>query len=201
MVGEYELNWTAILAFILITIWLVFPRITWMFTSQLLLEVGIALFIWVRLEKKARLLQFFVKSFAISYLANCIVFFAFSVFSLWIFYRPSIMGLIDLLIFNVLPLSLLPVAITVIIYGLFVERLKLWEIFFPSWYVSLFVVLTIYEIWLFYFVKPYLPEFYYSSFAARLAYILSVLLPTSFLYAVIFTIAYVKLRKQNERQS
>lgn len=69
------------------------------------------------------------------------------------------------------------------------------EFFLSSWYVSMFVVFTIYEVWWSLYIRPYLPEFYYSSFAGWMALILGFVF-LSFLIAGILTIVYTILKRE-----
>jgi hypothetical protein len=101
----------------------------------------------------------------------------------------------NMLIFNTLPLSLFPVAISVIIYGIFRTKLKPWEIFLSSWYVSMFAVFNIYSVWYSMYVQPYLPEFYYSSIAGAIAIVFGLVF-LSLLITGIVTIVYSILKKQ-----
>jgi hypothetical protein len=101
----------------------------------------------------------------------------------------------NMLIFNILPLSLFPVAISVIIYGIFRTKLKPWEIFLSSWYASMFVVFNIYSVWYSIYVRPYLPEFYYSSIAGAIAIVFGLVF-LSFLITGILTTVYLVLKKK-----
>ena len=69
--------------------------------------------------------------------------------------------------------------------------------FIKSLIVSFLAVFVGYYWWWYpLYVEPYLPEFYYSSFAAGMAFILFLLVPLAFLIAGILTIVYVILKKQ-----
>ncbi len=103
--------------------------------------------------------------------------------------------LMNILIFNILPLSLFPVAVSVIIYGIFRTKLKPWEIFLSSWYASVFVVFNIYSIWYSIYVLPYLPEFYYSSIARAIAIWMGLVF-LSFLISGILRVVYLVLKKK-----
>lgn len=98
----------------------------------------------IREKEPVRLSRFFVRSLAISYVVSVVIWFVWvfatsSSFSsaIYNFFNP--VSLVSALIFSVFPLSLLPTAISVIIYGIFRIRLRVWEIFLSSWYVSIFI--------------------------------------------------------------
>lgn len=198
MVEKYKLNLTVGFTVLLITIWLILAKRVWDWTGNLLLLGAIALIVLsivLREKKPAKLLEFFVKSLVVFYVAICIIWFV------WLrITSPQIYAYLDLeylmntLVLVVLPLSLFPVAFSIIIYGIFRIKLKPWEIFLSSWYVSIFVVFTGYQIWWTLYVQPYLPEFYYSSIAVAIVLVLGLVF-LSFLIAGIFTIVYVILKK------
>lgn len=199
MVEKYKLNLAIAFTILLITIWLTWTGRVWEWVGQLLLVGAIVLIIWtmvLREKRPAKLLEFFVKSLIVSYVATIIIWFV------WLrITSPQFYAYLDLeylmneLILVVLPLSLLPVAVSVIVYGTFRTKLKPWEIFLPTWYASIFAVFIIYNVWWSLCVRPYLPEFYYSSFAGWMASVLGLVF-LSFLVAIILTIVYVVLRKQ-----
>jgi len=199
MVEKYKLNLAVALALLLITIWLIWARRIWDWIGHLLIVGEIALVIWTLLKKEkktAKLLEFFLKSLVVSYIAVSIIWFVWLGITSPLFYAYlDLERFMNTLVFSVLPLSLLPVAISVIIYGIFRIKLKPWEIFLSSWYVSMFAVFTIYDVWWSLYVRPYLPEFYYSSIAGAIALVLGFVF-LSFLTAGIFSILYVILRKE-----
>ena len=199
MVEKYKLNLIVALTILLITIWLILARRIWDFVGQLLLVGAIALIIWTLLKKEkkpAKLLEFFVKSLLICYVPTSIILFVWSgVTSPQYYAYLSLDGFINTLVTIVLPLSLFPVAISVIIYGIFRIRLRAWEFFLSSWYVSMFIVFAGYYAWWSLYVEPYLPEFSYSAPGAGMALILFLVL-LAFLIAGILTIVYVILKKQ-----
>jgi hypothetical protein len=151
----------------------------------------------IKKEKKpAKLLEFFVKSLVFWYVATSIIWFIRLHFtSPQTYTYLDLELLMNMLIFNTLPLSLFPVAISVIIYGIFRTKLKPWEIFLSSWYVSMFAVFNIYSVWYSMYVQPYLPEFYYSSIAGAIAIVFGLVF-LSLLITGIVTIVYSILKKQ-----
>ncbi len=199
MVEKYKLNLIVAFTILLITIWLIWARRVWDWTGYLLLLGAILLILdsLIKKEKKpAKLLEFFVKSLVVCYVATSIIWFIRLHFT-----SPQTYAYLDLellmnmLIFNTLPLSLFPVAISVIIYGIFRTKLKPWEIFLSSLYASTFTVFNIYGVWHSIYVRPYLPEFYYSSIAGAIAIALGLLF-LSLLITGILTIVYLILKKQ-----
>jgi len=201
MVEKYKLNVAVGFAILLITIWLISAKRVWDWTGQLLLLGAIALIIWSLLKKEkkpARLLEFFIKSLVVCYVATSIIWFIWlRIASPWYYAHLNLELLMNTLVFVVLPRSLLPVAVSVIIYGIFKIKLKPWEFLLTSWYVSMFVVFTVYDVWWSLFVQPYLPDFYYSSSAGWIALILGFVL-LAFFIAGILTIIYVILKKPKE---
>jgi len=198
MVEKYKLNLAVGFAILLITIWLIWARRVWDWTGNLLLLGAIVLIIWtllVKEKKPAKLLEFFIKSLVASYVVTSIFWFILlGITAPWYFANLNLELLMNILVFSVFPLALLPTAVSVIIYGVFRIKLRAWEFFLSSWYVSVFAVFTIYQVWWSLFVRPHLPEFYYSSVAGAIALALGLVL-LSFLIAGILTIVYVILKK------
>jgi len=199
VVEKYKLNLIVSFTILLITIWLILARRVWDWTGYLLLLGAILLIMdtLVKKEKKpAKLLEFFIKSFVVCYVAASIIWFIWlSITSPQTYAYLDLELLINMLIFNILPLSLFPVAISVIIYGIFRTKLKLWEIFLSSWYASMFLVFNIYSVWYSIYVRPYLPEFYYSSIAGAIAIVFGLVF-LSFLITGILTTVYLVLKKK-----
>jgi len=199
MVEKYKLNLIVAFTILLITIWLIGARRVWDWTGYLLLLGSILLIIdtLIKKEKKpAKLLEFFIKSLVVWFVAVGIIWFIWlSITSPQIIAYLNLESLMNVLIFNILPLSLFPVAVSVIIYGIFRTKLKPWEIFLSSWYASMFVVFNIYSIWYSIYVLPYLPEFYYSSIAGAIAIWIGLVF-LSFLISGILTTVYLVLKKK-----
>ncbi len=199
MIEKYKLNLIVAFTILLVTIWLIWARRVWDWTGYLLLLGSILLIMdtLIKKDKKpAQLLEFFIKSLVVWYVATSIIWF------IWLhFTSPQTYAYLDLellmnmLIFNILPLSLFPVAISVIIYGIFRTKLKPWEIFLSSWYASMFVVFNIYSVWYSINVRPYLSEFYYSSIAGAIAIVFGLVF-LSFLITGILTTVYLVLKKK-----
>ena len=199
MVEKYKLNLIVAFTILLITIWLIWARRVWDWTGYLLLLGSILLIMdtLIKKEKKpAKLLEFFIKSLVVCYVAVSIIWFIqLSITSPQIYAYLDLELLMNILIFNILPLSLFPVAVSVIIYGIFRTKLKPWEILLSSWYASVFVVFNIYSIWYSIYVLPYLPEFYYSSIAGAIAIWMGLVF-LSFLISGILTGVYLVLKKK-----
>jgi hypothetical protein len=191
VVEKYKLNLTVAFTILLITIWLIWVR-PWYFVGQPLLLGAILLIMntLIKKEKKpAKLLEFFLKSLVVFYVATSIIWFVrLRITSPQIYAHLDLEYLMDTLVLSVLPLSLFPVAISVIIYGIFRTKLKPWETFLSSWYVSLFGILIISLIW--WSIQWTLPVSFYAGMA-----LLFISLILSLLSAVICTIVYAKYKK------
>lgn len=192
MVEKYKLNLAVALVILLVTIWLIWSGMVWDFVGYLLLIGAVALIIWtliLREKKQAKLLEFFVKSLVIFYATTCIIWFIWLGIASPSFYTYfNLQSLMNTLVLVVLPLSLFPVAVSVIIYGIFRMNLKPWEIFLSSWYASIFAIFTIYEV----SSEPASP---YSSIAGAIGIFLTLVF-LSFFIASIITILYVILKKE-----
>jgi len=199
MVEKYKLNLIVAFTILLVTIWLIGARRVWDWTGYLLLLGAILLIIntLTRKEKKpAKLLEFFLKSLVVCYVATSIIWFiSLHSTSPQLYAYSDLELLMNILIFNILPLSLFPVAISVIIYGIFRTKLKPMEIFLCGWYASTFAVFNIYSVWYSIYVRPYLPEFYYSSIAGAIAIWMGLVF-VSFLITGILTTVYLLLKKK-----
>ncbi len=199
MVQKYKLNLAVGFTILIITIWLILAKKVWDWTGNLLLLGAIALIIKTLLTKEkkpAKLLEFCIKSLVVSYAVTSIFWFALlRITSPWYYAYLDLELLMNILLFNILPLALLPTSVSVIIYGVFRIKLKAWEFFLSSWYASIFVVFTVYQIWWTLYVQPYLPEFYYSSIAGAIVLAFGFVL-LAFIIAGILTIVYVKLKKR-----
>lgn len=199
MVEKYKLDLAVGFIVLLITIWLIWGRRVWDWTGQLLLPFAIFLIIKALLQrerKPAKLLEFFVKSLVVFYIATSVIWFVWQgITSPTYFTYLNLESLMNTLVLVVLPLSLFPVAIAIIIYGICRIRLKPLEIFLSTWYVSMYVVFIVYGVWWSLYVRPHQPEFYYSSIAGAIALALGLIF-LSFLIAGILTIIYVTLKRQ-----
>lgn len=199
MVEKYKLNLIAASAFLLITIWLIWTSRVWDFVGRLMLASGIALIAWTlfkKEKKQAKLLEFFIKSLVVSYLATSIIWFvSLAIASPWYYSYLNLGLLTNILIINILPAALLPVAIAVMVYGIFRTKLRAWEMLLSSWYVIVFVVFAVYQVWWSLYVQPYLPDFYYSSIAGAIALALGLVF-LSFIISGILTVMYVIFKRQ-----
>jgi hypothetical protein len=191
MVEKYKLNLAVALVALLIVIWLIWAKLVWDFAGFLLLTGVTAFIAWtlIKKEKKpAKLLEFFLKSLVVSYVAIGIIWFVWvEITSPWLYANLNFQSLMTMLILIIL-LSLFPVACSIIIYGIFRIKLKPWEIFLSSWYVSIFVVFTVYQV-------STEPASSYSSIAGAVAVVIGLAM-LSILIAGILTILYVILKKQ-----
>jgi len=193
-----KLNLVIILLVLLVIAWLIWIENVSISHGLPLLVLTVAAVKWTLRNKAepARLLGFFVKTFALFFIVASVAYFI-----VWLgIAAPHTYGVYPVhAIFEtgmvfVLPISFLLEAISIIIYGIFKIKLKAWEIFLSSWYVSIFVTLVIYAVWLIVY-PPWEPgKFYYTTFAASIAPLL--LFPFySLLPATICTIVYIKYKK------
>ena len=122
----------------------------------------------VEKKKPIDFLKFLVRSLIVCYIASSVV------WSVWLaIWSPSYyvdarpQDHMNTLVLNILPLSLLPLAISVIIYGIFRIKLNLLEILLSSWSISTIEVLVF---WYFLAASSYgrvpypPPEFVFLSF-------------------------------------
>lgn len=169
--------------------------------EQLLLGVAISLFVWALLGSKesTKLSEFLVKSFIISFVVTVIVWFATLAFM-----GPEYIAFIsayglwsNILVYVLLPRSLLPVAMSAIIFGIFRTKLRFWEILLSSWYVFVFVVQAAYIVWWTLFVQPYITN-YYQGGGGPIALDL-LLLFIAFLAALVTSTLYSALKKSTKQ--
>jgi hypothetical protein len=201
MVEKYKLNLIVAFTILLVTIWLIWAWRVWDWTGYLLLLGPILLImdaLFKKEKKPTKLLEFTVKSLVVCYVATSIIWF------IWLhFTSPQIYTTLDseyfmnILVLNVLPLSLFPTAISVIIYGIFRVKLRVWEVFLSSWYASIFVFISY-----FYFVWRTYQQTSYSEYTGPIhAGALSditlgfFIFQLSFFPALIYTIIYTKYKK------
>jgi hypothetical protein len=197
MVEKYKLNLAVGFTILLITIWLILTHKVWDWTGNLLLLCAIALIMWtllLRQKKQARLLEFFIKSLVVSYAATGIIWFVWLRISSPLYYTYLNLELLMNQLVLVLLLSLFPVAFSIIVYGIFRITLKPWEIFLSSWYTSFALIIIASSIWSALQPPPPPGEFYYSSIAGAMAFVLGLVFLSS-LIAGILTIGYVTLKK------
>jgi hypothetical protein len=188
MIEKYKLNLLVAFIILLPIIWLIRAGMVWDWVGLLLLLGVAVLVVWtllLREKKQARLLEFFLRSLVVSYAVTSVIWFVWlGVRSLQIYVDLNFEGLMNMLVLSVFVLSLLPVAISVILYGLFRIRLRAWEMFLPSWYVSVFAVFTI-------GARPAASQ--YSSIAGGLGEFFGQVFLSLFI-AIILTVVYVSVR-------
>jgi len=192
----------ATLTILLITIGFIWTARIWDSVGQLLSACAIALVIWTLLkkEKPTTLLEFSVKSLIISYATTSITWFVtFGTVSPYYYTYIGLWGLVYTLTYIILLRSLLPVAVSIVIFGTFRTKLKPWEILLSSWYVSIFAVFAAYSLWWTLFVQPTLHDFYSSGAGALARDMLLALL--AFFFAASFTAIYLILKGSNEELS
>jgi hypothetical protein len=195
---QNKLSLTITLLGLLGIAWLIwFENVNIVYGFPLLLFAIVAVKWSVRDKTKpARLLGFFVKTFSLFLIGTGVAYFVvwLGITAPYTYGVYPIHAIVETGMFLVFPSSLLFEAISIIIYGIFKIKLRAWEIFISSWYVSIFVIFIVYAVWLILY-PPWEPgKFYYTTFAASIAPLASfpyyALLP-----ATVCTVVYVKCKK------
>jgi len=144
-------------------------------------------------RKSVSFLKFLVVGFVICYVASGIV------WSIWLaIWFPSYFtggrpqDHVNTLVLNILPLAALPLAISVISYGIFRRKMNPFGILLSSWYVSTGEVLTFFYIVLAsaYGTRAYIPDLPLPEFAFF-----------SFLIAGVLTIVYFVRKREKANAS
>lgn len=152
--------------------------------------------------KPARLLGFFVKTFTIFLIGTGVAYFIvwLGITAPYTYGVYPIHAIVETGMFFIFPVSLLFEAISIMIYGIYKIKLRAWETFLSSWYVSIFAIFIVYAVWLILY-PPWKPEnFYYTSFASSIAPLAS--FPYYALFpAAICTIVYIKYKKPQIQKS
>lgn len=194
MVEKYKLNLAVAFAIILVAISLIWARVN--LVGLPLLIGAFVLVIWTLIRKEktpAKLLEFFVKSLVVCYVTTSIIWFVWMRITSPMYYSYFILErIISTLVAVVLPLSLFPVAISVIIYGIFRIKLKASEIFLSLWYASIFTGLIYYSVWYYLNINPYQPAISDIGEAIFSAFNFAFL---TFPVTGILTIIYLKVKK------
>lgn len=150
--------------------------------------------------KPARLLGFFVKTFALFLICTGIAYFIWlNIASPYTYSIYPINTTLERGMIFIIPISLLFEAISIIIYGIFKIELKPWQIFLSSFYVS--SAFTVFTIWIW---MPRAPASPYSSIAGALGEALEVLFLSLFLAGIIagiLTIVYGHLRNEQKNKN
>jgi len=178
--------------------WLTWGLRAWGSVAVLLHGFAVALVVWVLFAaggKPSGLLVFVGKGFVVSLVLTSVLWFVGVL--VWVSWFPF--GFVFWVFvvgfgYNVLPLSLLPVAISVTAYGVFKKRLHALLILFSSWYVAVYAVFAAYDVWWSVFILPYFSEPpYFGGAGPILRDMLLVFL--AFVVACVFTGIYVGLKK------
>jgi len=152
--------------------------------------------------KSARLLGFFVKTFALFLVGS-----GFALFIVWLgvvapylYSVYSVGALFEMGMVFVYPIALLLEAVSIVVYGVFRIKLKPWEIFLSSWYVSVFAsTILVFVLWM-----PRTPASPYSSIAGAIGLVLGLVfgsLLIACIIAGISTVVYVIFREPKEETS
>jgi len=181
--------------------WLTLGLHAWGSVAVLLQGCAVALVVWVLFAgdgEPAGLFEFVGKGFVVSFvMAGVMWFWTGGVVTVWFLYSLVFWVFVIGFGFNVLPFSLLAVAISVVAYGVFRKALRAWLILLSSWYVSIYVVFMAYDVWWSVFILPYLsgPP-YFGGAGPILRDMLLVFL--AFVVACVSTAIYVGLRKPKQ---
>jgi hypothetical protein len=205
MVDKSKLNLAISLLILLGIVWLIWTSGISIIVRLPLLLVAIIAIKWILRDKTkpVRLLEFFAKTFALFLTVTSIGYFV-----VWLSLTAPdtysvypVNAIVETGMVFILPISLLLEAISIIIYGIYKIKLKAWEIFLSSWYVSLvgpFAILSIYHV---FYPIPYTPppeETYgipgSASLGAGISALLNIII-LSLLPAAICTILYIKYKK------
>jgi len=203
MVDKSKLNLAISLLILLGTVWLIWTSGISIIVRLPLLLVAIIAIRWILGDKRkpARLLGFFVKTFALFLTVTSIGYFVvwLSLTAPHTYTVYPVHAIVETGTVFVLPISFLLEAISIIIYGIYRIKLKAGEIFLSSWYVSVFVVLIVYYVWWSIQWTPPPPEETYgipgsASLGAGISALLTIII-LSLLPAAICTIVYIKYKK------
>lgn len=138
----------------------------------------------VEKKKKPVDLKFLVVSLITCYVASGIVWsILLATRTPWYYANARPQDHVNTLVLNILPLTLLPLAISVTIYGIFKTKLNPLEIFLSSWYISTFEALAFFS-------------FGAASSHGCVPYPPPQFVFLSFLIAGILTIIYLVLKRQ-----
>jgi len=200
-----KLNLAITLLVLLVIAWLIWIGNVSILHSLPLLVLTVAAVKWTLRNKAepARLLGFFVKTFALFFTIASVAYFI-----VWLgiaaphtYSVYPVHAIVETGMVFIFPISFLLEAISIIIYGMYKIKLKAWEIFLSSWYVSLvgpFGILAIYYV---FYPIPYTPppeEIYGIPGSASLGagiFALFTIIILSLLPAAICTILYTKYKK------
>jgi len=170
--------------------WLIWVWNVSVFIVLPILVLAVVAVKWILSPKTepARLLGFFVKTFTLFLIGTGIA------YSIWLkSTMPAHLSFrfqMELeygIIFFVIPVSLLLESISVLIYGIFKTKLKPWEVFLSSFYVTAFVSFTV---WIF---MQRAPASYYSSAASAIGAFLWSLILSLFIAGItagVLTVVY-----------
>lgn len=195
LTGKFKLSLAVAIIILAGSLWLTWSVQMWSSVSQLLQGIAVFIIIWTLLkERTSKPFAFFFNGFLVSYLLTSITWFVSLVVAAGYFsFSLGPVIFIYSLVYVILPRVLLPVAISAIVYGITKSKLKPWEILLSTWYMSIFAVRAVYEVWWIIFVQPYLQDFYTSGAGAMALDIFLIFL--AFLVACIFSFAYLVLKK------
>lgn len=206
--AKNELSLAITLLFLLGLVWLISAENVSIAHVLPLLMFRFVVIKWILRDKNkpSRLLGFFIKTFTLILIATSVVYFV-----VWLgitaphtYSVYPIHAIVETGMIFIFAISLLLVAISIIIYGIYKIKLKAWEIFFSSWYISLVAPFGIASIYFMLWPIPYTPpseEIYppppgSASLGAGIDTFLT-FITLSFLSAAICTEVYLKFKKKS----
>jgi len=167
----------------------------------LLQGCGVALIVWAFLTRGGKpvgLLVLVGRGFVVSFLLTVVLWFVNALGGgSWVYYGSVLWVFSVAFGFRVLPYSLLPLAMCVTAYGVSRKPLPAWVILFSSWYVAVYGVFAVYDVWWLVFVFPYLagPPYFGGGGLIALDMLLVFL---GFVVACVFTVLYVGFWKPKQ---
>jgi len=170
--------------------------------TVLLQSCAVALVVWFLFAyggESGGLFMFVVKGFVVSFVLTSMLWLVvgISVLGYWFSYGFDFRIFLNVFEYIVLPTSLLPVALSVVAYGLSRNRLPAWLILLSSWYVLIYGVFAVFDVWWLVFVFPYLTRTPYVGGAGSIARAM-LLVFLAFVVACVYTAVYVGLRKSKQ---
>jgi len=195
-----RLNLAITLLALLGVAWLVWvENVSFLFVLPLLVFAVFAVrWIFRDEAKPARLLGFFVKTFTLFLVGTGFAYIVWlGVVASYTYSVYPVNALFEMGVVFIYPIALLLEAISVVVYGIFRIKLKPWEIFLSSWYVSIVgSVFLVFALWM-----PRTPASPYSSLASAIGVFLGLLFGAFLVAGVIAgitTIVYGMLKEPRE---
>lgn len=163
--------------------------------------VAVALVVWVLFAYGVKAGGFFVfaaKGFVASLVMTSILWFVSRLFYVPLVSLGFVLGVfVGVFVNYVVPLSVLPVALCVVAYGVSRERVAAWLILLSSWFVLIYGVFAVYDVWWLVFIFPYITGTPYSGGAGPIA-LAMLLVFLAFVVACVFTGIYIAIKQPKQ---